>query len=304
MAVYREPMTTPAAAWSKLKIILEMIKFEHTIFALPFATISVLLAARYAGMPNGLPSGHTVGWVLVAMVGARSAAMAFNRLVDARFDAANPRTSTRAIPAGLLTKAQVAVFTIASCTLFVVAAWQLNTLCLILSPVALAAVLGYSLTKRFTALCHMLLGFAIGIAPIGAWIAVTGSLHPVPLLLGAAVMLWIGGFDIIYALQDVEFDRSFGLHSLPRRVGRACALWISRGLHLLMIGLLVVVGMLASLHIAYFLGIAVVATLIGYEQSIVSPEDLSRVNLAFFTLNGWISVSLFAFVLLDRMIFP
>lgn len=304
MAVYRERMNTSPGHWSRLKIILEMIKFEHTIFALPFALISVLLAARSAGLPHGLPDAKTVVWVLVAMVGARSAAMAFNRIADASFDAANPRTASRAIPAGLLSKFQVGLFTAASCALLVLAAGMLNPLCLILSPVALAAILGYSLTKRFTSLCHLFLGFAIGIAPIGAWIAITGRLAAIPLIIGAAVMLWIGGFDIIYALQDVEFDRSAGLHSLPSRLGRDRALLVSRLLHLVMISLLVAVGMIAHLHAAYFLGVTVVAGLIAYEQSIVSPTDLSRVNVAFFTLNGWVSVSLFAFALLDRLVAP
>jgi 4-hydroxybenzoate polyprenyltransferase len=221
--------------------------------------------------------------------------------VDASFAAAHPRTATRAIPAGLLTSVQVGAFVFASCAVFVLAAWQLNPLCLALSPVALVAILGYSMTKRFTALCHLLLGFAIGIAPIGAWIAVTGSLHPLPIVLGAAVMLWIGGFDIIYALQDVEFDRSAGLHSLPRVLGRGPALFLSRIMHAQMLVLLTAVGVLASLGVLYFVGVAIVAGLIAYEQSIVKPNDLSRVNLAFFTLNGWISVSLFAFVLLERL---
>jgi 4-hydroxybenzoate polyprenyltransferase len=284
----------------RLKIILDMIKFEHTIFALPFALISMLLAAR--SQPHGLPSVRIVVWILAAMVGARSAAMAFNRLVDAHFDGANPRTAKRALPAGLLNAGQVTLFTIASVTLFLYASYALNPLCFALSPLALLAVLGYSYTKRFTSFCHLVLGFAIGIAPIGAWLAVTGRFAPVPLLLGAAVMLWIGGFDIIYALQDVAFDQSQRLHSLPQRLGKARALTLSRLMHLAMIGLLVTVGVIASLHAVYFLGIAVVAGLIAYEQSIVSPEDLSRVNVAFFTLNGWVSVSLFAFVVLDRLL--
>lgn len=304
MAVYRERMSANLNPWARLRVILEMIKFEHTIFALPFAFISVILAARSAGLPNGLPSAKTVFWVLVAMVGARSAAMAFNRVADASYDAANPRTSNRAIPAGLLSKFEVGLFTAASCALLVLSAGMLNRLCLYLSPVALGATLGYSLTKRFTSLCHLFLGFAIGIAPVGAWIAITGRLEAIPLMLGAAVMLWIGGFDIIYALQDVEFDRSTGLHSLPNRLGRDKALLVSRLMHLVMIGLLGAIGAMAHLHTAYSLGVVVVAGLIGYEQAIVSPKDLSRVNVAFFTLNGWVSVSLFAFVLMDRLVTP
>jgi 4-hydroxybenzoate polyprenyltransferase len=289
-----------AGFWNRLRIILEMIKFEHTIFALPFALISALLASR--SLPHGLPSPRTAAWILAAMVGARSAAMAFNRLVDARIDAQNPRTAMRAIPAGLLRADQVALFTVASVALFELAAFELNRLCFLLSPLALAAILGYSYTKRFTALCHLVLGFSIGIAPIGAWIAVTGHLALVPILLGAVVMLWIGGFDIIYALQDVEFDRGMGLFSMPRLLGKGPALLVSRLMHAAMVAILVAVGILSGLHAVYFLGVAVVGALIAYEQSIVSPTDLSRVNLAFFTLNGWVSVSLFAFVILDRLV--
>lgn len=289
-------------AWVRLKIILEMIKFEHTIFALPFALISVLLAARHDGLPYNLPTARTTGWILAAMVGARSAAMAFNRIVDAPYDAQNPRTARRAIPAGLLTVKQVGLFTLAAIVLFEVAAYQLNPLCFALSPLALAAVLGYSYTKRFTSLSHLFLGFSIGIAPIGAWIAVTGTLHWIPVLLGAVVMLWIGGFDIIYALQDVEFDRKMGLFSMPRAIGKANALLLSRLMHACMLALLLLVGQMASLHFFYYVGVAVVAALIIYEQSIVKPDDLSRVDLAFFTLNGWVSVGLFAFVALDRMV--
>lgn len=289
-----------AGFWNRLRIILEMIKFEHTIFALPFALISALLASR--SLPHGLPSPRTAAWILAAMVGARSAAMAFNRLVDAGIDAQNPRTAMRAIPAGLLRADQVALFTVASVALFELAAFELNRLCFLLSPLALAAILGYSYTKRFTALCHLVLGFSIGIAPIGAWIAVTGHLALVPVLLGAVVMLWIGGFDIIYALQDVDFDRGMGLFSMPRLLGKGPALLVSRLMHAAMVAILVAVGILCGLHAVYFLGVAVVGALIAYEQSIVSPTDLSRVNLAFFTLNGWVSVSLFAFVILDRLV--
>lgn len=241
-------------------------------------------------------------WILAAMVGARSAAMAFNRIVDARFDAENPRTASRAIPAGLLSAGQVWLFTFASIALFVLAAAMLNPLCLALSPFALAAILGYSYTKRFTSLSHLALGFGIGIAPIGAWIAVTERLELIPLMLGAVVMLWIGGFDIIYALQDVDFDQQAGLHSLPRAIGKSRALLLSRILHLLMLGLLVGIGIAAGVGWIYFAGVAVVGALIAYEHSIVSPNDLSRVNLAFFTMNGWVGISLFVFVLMDRIL--
>ena len=285
----------------KIRLILEMIKFEHTIFALPFALISVLLASR--SLPHGLPNALTLTWILLAMVSARSAAMAFNRLADAEIDRKNPRTATRHIPAGLLTRAQVAGFLAVAIGLFELAAWKLNLLCFALSPVALAAILGYSYTKRFTSLCHLFLGFAIGIAPIGAWLAIRGAFSVVPLLLGAAVMLWIGGFDIIYALQDYEYDSSEkALFSLPKRVGKANALRVSRLMHAAMLALLVSVGLLYGLHFVYFVGVAVVAALIVYEQSLVRPDDLRRVNLAFFTLNGWVSVSLFVFVLLDGLL--
>jgi 4-hydroxybenzoate polyprenyltransferase len=281
------------------RLLLDMIKFEHTIFALPFALISFLLAIRHT--PGGF-NGITLFWIVVAMVGARSAAMAFNRLVDADYDAQNPRTAKRHIPAGLLSRAQVTLFLMVAIVLFEIAAWRLNHLCLLLSPVALAAILGYSYTKRFTALCHLFLGFAIGIAPIGAWIAVRGTLNLVPILLGAVVMLWIGGFDIIYALQDYDFDRESALFSLPKAIGKANALNVSRLMHTLAVALLVTIGRLENLHLLYFAGVIVVAGLILYEQSLVKPDDLSRVDLAFFTLNGWVSVSLFAFVLLDSLL--
>lgn len=287
------------AAFKKTRLILDMIKFEHTIFAMPFALIGTALAARQSG--HGLQA-LTVVWIVLAMIGARSAAMAFNRLADAKYDSENPRTATRHIPAGLLSAAQVWGFLAVSIAIFEVASWQLNPLCLLLSPVALAVVLGYSYTKRFTSLCHLFLGFAIGIAPIGAWIAVTGRLDTVPLLLGAVVMLWIGGFDIIYALQDYDFDVQSPLHSLPKRLGKARALAVSRLMHLGAVGLLITIGVLSGLHILAYLGIAVAACLIAWEQSLVKPNDLSRVDLAFFTLNGWVSVSLFVFVLLDLLL--
>ena len=284
---------------SRSRLLLDMIKFEHTIFALPFALISFLLAIRIT--PGGF-NGVTLFWIVVAMVGARSAAMAFNRLVDADYDGQNPRTAKRHLPAGLLTRPQVTLFLLVAVVLFEIAAWRLNRLCLLLSPVALFAVLGYSYTKRFTALCHLFLGFAIGIAPIGAWIAVRGTLDIVPILLGAVVMCWIGGFDIIYALQDYDFDRESTLFSLPKAVGKSNALNISRLLHMVAVALLAAVGRLEHLHLLYFIGVVVVAGLILYEQSLVKPDDLSRVDMAFFTLNGWVSVSLFAFVLLDSLL--
>ncbi len=287
----------------KIRLLLQMVKFEHTIFALPFAMISMILAAR--DTPSGLPSGRVIFWILMAMVGARSAAMAFNRLADSAIDSENPRTAARHIPAGTLSRAQVILFLVVSLGLFEGAAWQLNRLCLLLSPVALLFLLGYSYTKRFTALCHLVLGFAIGLAPLGAWIAVRGDWSPLPALLGLTVMLWIGGFDIIYALQDYEFDsQDPRLFSLPKRIGKANALRVSRLMHLLMLATLIYIGVGFGLHFWYFAGVGVAGGLIAWEQSLVKPDDLSRVNLAFFTLNGWVSVSLFVFVILDRWLIP
>jgi 4-hydroxybenzoate polyprenyltransferase len=281
----------------KVGIILEMIKFEHTVFALPFALLSALLAAR------GLPEWRTLGWIIVAMVGARSAAMAFNRIVDLHFDAMNPRTANRALPRGHLSVGQVVLFTIVSAAVFVLAAWQLNPLCFVLSPIALLWILAYSYTKRFTAFSHLWLGLSLGIAPVGAWLAVQGRFDIVPILLALAVMFWTAGFDIIYSLQDVEFDRRVGLRSLPQTLGEARALWVSRLMHVGMVVLLIVVGQVAQLHWGYYAGVAVVAGLIAYEQSLVKPNDLSRVNLAFFTLNGWVSILLLAFTVVDWWIF-
>ncbi len=277
----------------KVRIILEIIKFEHTVFALPFALLSALVAAR------GIPEGRTLGWILVAMVGARSAAMAFNRIADLHYDALNPRTANRALPRGVLPVGQVTMFTVASSAVFVSAAWQLNPLCFALSPVALVWIFAYSYTKRFTSLSHLWLGLSLGIAPVGAWLAVRGQFDLVPVLLSLAVMLWTAGFDIIYSLQDVEFDRRVGLRSLPQTLGEARALWLSRLMHMGMVGILLAVGQMAQLSWGYYAGVAVAGTLIAYEQSLVKPHDLSRVNLAFFTLNGWVSVLLFLFTLMD-----
>ncbi len=287
-----------AVLLSRTRMILEMIKFEHTIFALPFALISTLLAAR----PHLFPDLWTIFWILVAMVSARSSAMAFNRIVDADYDKNNPRTAARHIPAGLLSQTQVWIFLAVTLGLFELASWQLNSLCFALSPVALLFILGYSYTKRFTSLCHIVLGCAIGIAPVGAWLAVTGKWSLIPLMFGAIVMLWIGGFDIIYALQDYEVDSRSSLFSLPKKLGKAKSLLVSRILHALMLSLLIATGLVAGLHLIYFIGVTVVACLIIYEQLLVKPDDLSRVNLAFFTLNGWVSISLLFFVFLDRLV--
>jgi 4-hydroxybenzoate polyprenyltransferase len=279
-----------------LKITLEMIKWEHSIFALPFALCGAMLAA------GGLPTWHQLGWIVVAMVSARSAAMAFNRLADASIDAANPRTATRALPAGVLTPGFVTTFVLISCGIFVLAASQLNRLTLWLSPVALAVVLLYSYSKRFTRWSHLFLGFALGIAPAAAWIAVRGSLDPRILLLTAAVTFWVGGFDVIYACQDYDFDRDHGLHSVPRYLGVHAALWVARGFHLVMLALLVALIFAFALGKLAVVGVIAVAALLAYEHSLVRHDDLSKLNAAFFTMNGVISVVFFLFVAGDLVL--
>ena len=279
-----------------LKITLEMIKWEHSIFALPFALCGAMLAA------GGLPAWHQLAWIIVAMVSARSAAMAFNRLADASIDAANPRTSIRALPAGHLTPSFVSTFVVISCGIFVLAASQLNRLTLMLSPVALAIVLLYSYSKRFTRWSHLFLGFALGIAPAAAWIAVRGSLDPRILLLTAAVTFWVSGFDVIYACQDFDFDRSHGLHSLPRHLGIHTALWIARVFHLAMLGLLVALVLVFGLGKLAAVGVFAVAALLAYEHSLVRHDDLSKLNAAFFTMNGVISVVFFGFIAGDLLL--
>lgn len=270
--------------WRRLRVILEMIKFEHTLFALPFALTAALVAA------HGLPTGWQLVWLLVAMVGARSSAMTFNRIVDLEYDRRNPRTAGRALPAGLLTVGQAVLFTAVTAGLLVLAAWQLNLLALVLSPVALAVIWGYSYTKRFTALSHLVLGLALGIAPSAAWIALTGTLTWPPMLLSAAVLCWTAGFDIIYASQDVAFDRAVGLHSLPSRLGLGRALGLSALLHLAAFAGLVAFGVTAGLGVGYFSALVPVAVLLVYQHRVVRPDDLSRANAAFFTANGAISL--------------
>jgi 4-hydroxybenzoate polyprenyltransferase len=273
-----------------------MIKWEHSVFALPFALCGAMLAA------NGLPTVHQLVWIIVAMVAARSAAMAFNRLADASIDAANPRTMTRALPAGTLTTRFVATFVAVSCAVFVFAAAQLNHLAFVLSPVALAVLLLYSYTKRFTRWSHLVLGFALGMAPAAAWIAVRGSFDPRILLLTAAVTFWVGGFDVLYSCQDYEFDRRAGLYSIPRYCGIGKSLWIARIFHLLMLLLLICLVAVFGLGKIAIAGVAVVALLLGYEHSLVSPHDLSKLNAAFFTMNGVISVLFFFFVAGDLLL--
>jgi 4-hydroxybenzoate polyprenyltransferase len=277
-----------------LKITLEMIKIEHTLFALPFAFLGAVLAAR------GLPTVQQIIWITVAMVGARSAAMAFNRLADWRIDAANPRTAMRAIPAGLLSMQFVGLFTLVSATTFFLAAYMLNQLTLLLSPVALASVLLYSYTKRFTSLSHLVLGWCLSIAPTGAWIAVRGAIDsPVPLLLSLAVMLWTAGFDVMYACQDYDFDVQSGLHSIPQKLGIAKALWVARLLHVGMFAALLAVFALSHLHWLGLAGVIITAALLIYQHSIVKAKDLSRLNAAFFTTNAFVSVILFVTIAAD-----
>jgi 4-hydroxybenzoate polyprenyltransferase len=278
----------------KIRTTLEMIKFEHSVFALPFALTGALLAARGAGLSRA-EIWAKLGWIVVAMVGARSAAMAFNRVADAAIDARNPRTKMRAIPAGLLSRGFTWGFVAAASAVFVLAAAELNALCLKLAPLALAIVFFYSYTKRFTAFSHLVLGFALGIAPAAAWIAVRGRLDWPVLLLTAAVMLWTAGFDIIYSCQDYDFDRAERLYSLPARVGIGPSLWVARALHVAMIGMLAWLAVALGLGALATAGIALVAALLVYEHSLVKPSDLSRVNAAFFTVNGFVSVLFFVF---------
>jgi 4-hydroxybenzoate polyprenyltransferase len=278
---------SPKVAKGRLRTVLEMIKFEHSVFALPFALVGALLAARAAG---GLPTWRQIAWIVAAMVGARSAAMTMNRIVDLEYDRRNPRTANRPLATGQLSLGFAWAFTIAASALLVMAAWQLNRLALELSPVALASLLLYSYTKRFTSLSHFVLGFCLGISPAAAWIAIRGSLDWRMLILCAAVTLWVGGFDVLYACQDVEFDKSAGLFSIPKKFGVPRALIFARGMHIVMVGLLI--WLAASFHLGWlaWTGIAVVAALLMYEHSLVKHDDLSKINAAFFTVNGYISL--------------
>ena len=269
---------------------LEMIKWEHSIFALPFALTGAMLAA------HGWPRATQLFWIIICMVTARSAAMAFNRWADADLDAVNPRTSSRAIPSGLLTRGFVAAFTVSMAVLFILAASQLNRLTLLLSPLALAILLLYSYTKRFTRWSHLILGLSLGIAPSAAWIAIRGSLDSRILVLTAAVLFWVAGFDVLYACQDAEHDRAHGLNSIPAAIGIAGAFWTTRIMHAVMLTFLLWLVQLFSLGTVGLLGVSAVAALLLYEHLIVSPKDLRRLNAAFFTMNGVISVIFFAFV--------
>lgn len=295
-----------ALFWRRLRLTFEMIKFEHSVFALPFALTGALLAWREGGFATQDLSRRLL-WIVVAMVSARSAAMTFNRILDAQIDGRNRRTAMRAIPSGQLSTRFAWTFTVVSSIVFIWAARELGTLPLLLSPVALGIVFFYSFTKRFTTWAHLWLGFSLGIAPAAAFIAMHGGLDPRILLLTAAVMCWTAGFDVIYACQDFEFDCAEGLCSIPRRFGVARALQIARLLHLLMVIALVALAVSFHLSVVSVLGIAVVISLLVYEHGLVKPTDLSRVNAAFFTINGYVSILFFAFwsadILLHRRVF-
>jgi 4-hydroxybenzoate polyprenyltransferase len=285
-----------ANAWKSTGLTLEMIKWEHSIFALPFALTGAVLAA------GGWPRLPVLGWIVVCMVSARSAAMAFNRLVDARLDAANPRTAMRALPAGKLTAGFVAGFVVISAGVFLLGAGMLNRLTLMLAPVALAIVLAYSYMKRLTRWSHLVLGLSLGIAPSAAWIAVRGSYDARILVLTVAVLLWVAGFDVLYACQDFEHDRAAGLNSVPQAFGLGAAFWIARAMHLGMLFMLLWLVRLFGLGPLADVGVGTVAALLLYEHTLVSPRDLRRMNAAFFTLNGVISVVFFGFFAADVLL--
>ncbi|MCL4524646.1 MAG: putative 4-hydroxybenzoate polyprenyltransferase [Acidobacteria bacterium] len=279
----------------KLKTTLEMIKFEHSVFALPFALTGALLAARYAGPLPAWPTWRQLAWIVVAMVGARSAAMTMNRIADLHYDRLNPRTQNRPLVTGALSLRYAWVFTLLAAAVLVVAAWQLSPLALKLSPVALAVLFFYSYTKRFTSWSHVVLGFCLGMSPAAAWIAISGGFDARMWILCAAVTLWVAGFDVLYACQDVEFDKHAGLHSIPKKFGIARALMLARGMHVVMVALLGWLAWSFAMPWPAWTGIAAVAALLAYEHQLVKPNDLSRLDAAFFTVNGYISVLFFVF---------
>jgi len=277
---------------NRIKTVLEMIKFEHSVFALPFALTGALLAARATHQaPSGWPTLRQVLWIVVAMVAARSAAMTMNRIADIRYDRENPRTRQRALATGALSLQFAWLFTLVAVAIFFVAAWQLNPLALKLAPLALGILFFYSFTKRFTNWSHLFLGFALGISPAAAWIAITGGLDVRMLILCAAVTLWVGGFDVLYACQDIDYDRSAGLFSVPKKFGIANALWIARVMHVAVVALLAWLAFSFGLPWPAWLGIGVVTALLAYEHSLVKADDLSKLDAAFFAMNGYISMS-------------
>ncbi|HAD03120.1 MAG TPA: 4-hydroxybenzoate octaprenyltransferase [Desulfuromonas sp.] len=287
------------APMTKIRDLLEMIKFSHTVFAFPFALMGALLA----GLANGAqPTWVQIGWICLAMVGARSAAMGLNRLLDARIDAQNPRTASRHIPAGKVSVAEGWLFVVVSTALLLLAAWMLNPLCFYLAPVALGLFVLYAYCKRFTSLAHVVLGICLAGAPIGAWIALRGDLQWPILALGLAVLFWVAGFDIFYALQDLDFDRSAGLHSIPVKLGEKNAILLAKVFHGVMVALLLTLPLGLPLGWLYYAGIAVISGLIAYEHQLVKPGDLSKLDAAFFNMNGYISVTIFLFTLVDVLI--
>ena len=273
--------------FKKIAILLEMIKFEHTVFALPFALMGAFLAKR------GVPEAATFGWVILAMAGARTAAMGFNRIIDRKFDKDNPRTANRALPAGTVQLWEAWAMVIIAAALFFFACYNLNRLTLLLSPLALALTFIYSFTKRFTWLCHVVLGVALAFSPLGGWVAVKGTLLDFPFVLSAAVLFWVAGFDAVYACLDVEFDQKAGLCSLPARFGRKNAFRLAVAFHILAFALFVATGIFSQLNYFYYIGIVLTGSALFYQHIVVNPRDLSRIQLSFFTMNGLISLTLF-----------
>lgn len=290
------PETVLQRSWRKLTVFLAMIRFEHTVFALPFAYIGALLTERR------LPAGHDLFWITVAMVGARTAAMSLNRLIDQEIDARNPRTANRALPRGLISRAEVWVYVILSFTLLGVAAWQLSPLALKLFLPAVLILWFYSYTKRFTWACHFYLGIALGLAPVAAWVAITNGFALAPVLLGLGVLFWVAGFDIVYACMDYEFDRREGIFSLPARFGIAAALWVARVCHLTAPVFFAFTGVVLGLGPLYFAGVAFAVAVLLYEHRLVRPGDLSRIGVAFFNMNGILSIGMFCFTLADILV--
>lgn len=291
--------TIKNSAWNKLTVLLEMIKFSHTVFAFPFALMGVVLASLASGQA---PSAGQVFWICLAMVGARTGAMGLNRIIDTRIDAENPRTAERHLPAGKVALGEAWLLVLGAFALLLLAAWMLNPLCLKLAPVAIFFIGLYSYCKRFTAMAHLVLGLCLAAAPVGAWIALRGDVGWPVIVLGLAVLFWVAGFDVFYALQDYEFDRQKGLYSIPSRFGLQRSFLITRLFHVAMVVLLLLLAFSEGLGLVYLLGVAVVAGLLYYEHMLVSPDDLSRLDAAFFNMNGYISVTIFLFTLADALI--
>ncbi|MCK4509549.1 MAG: putative 4-hydroxybenzoate polyprenyltransferase [Desulfuromonadales bacterium] len=287
------------SAWGKLIALLEMIKFSHTVFAFPFALMGVVLASLASGTA---PTFGQVFWICLAMVGARTGAMGLNRIIDARIDAENPRTSGRHLPAGKVALTEAWLLVLGAFALLLLAAWMLNPLCLKLTPVAIFFLALYSYCKRFTAMAHIVLGICLAAAPVGAWIALRGDIGWPVIVLGLAVLFWVSGFDIFYALQDYEFDRDNGLFSIPSRFGIERSFQITRLFHTTMVLLLLILFFSEGLGFIYLLGVMVVAGLLLYEHLLVRPDDLSRLDAAFFNMNGYISVTIFLFTLADALV--